>query len=64
MGKIFYNLTPDELCDLMCGAPEEEPEEESEEPTEGENEHGNRNIGNGKESSDRDRNPAAGGLKK
>lgn len=24
MGKIFENLTWDELCDLMCGKPEEE----------------------------------------
>ena len=24
----FYNLTPEELCDLMCGDPEEEQEEE------------------------------------
>ena len=28
MGKVFYNLTMDELCDLMCGAPEEEQEDE------------------------------------
>lgn len=27
MDKVFYNLTGDELCDLMCGAPEEEQEE-------------------------------------
>lgn len=27
MGAVFENLTMEELCDLMCGAPEEEPEE-------------------------------------
>lgn len=24
MGAVFYNLTPEELCDLMCGRPEED----------------------------------------
>ena len=24
MGAVFTNLTQEELCDLMCGAPEEE----------------------------------------
>lgn len=24
MGKEFYNLTPEQLCDLMCGKPEKE----------------------------------------
>ena len=24
MGMIFYNLTPEELCDLICGQPEED----------------------------------------
>lgn len=28
MGATFENLTWDELCDLMCGEPEEEPEED------------------------------------
>ena len=28
MGMTFYNLTPEELCDLMCGDPEEEQEED------------------------------------
>jgi hypothetical protein len=23
MGQIFYNLTMEELCDLMCGTPED-----------------------------------------
>lgn len=27
MGMVFENLTEEELCDLMCGDPEEEPEE-------------------------------------
>ena len=29
MGKTFYDLTDEELCELMCGDPEvdEEPEE-------------------------------------
>lgn len=28
MGAIFYDLTPEELCDLMCGFEEEEDEPE------------------------------------
>ena len=28
MGKTFENLTVEELCDLMCGTPEEEAEED------------------------------------
>ena len=28
MGMTFENLTEEELCDLMCGGPEEESEEE------------------------------------
>ena len=28
MGAVFYDLTPEELCDLMCGDPEEDYEEE------------------------------------
>lgn len=28
MGAVFYNLSPEELCDLMCGRPEEEEQEE------------------------------------
>ena len=28
MGKTFENLTWDDLCDLMCGGPEEEAEED------------------------------------
>ena len=28
MGAVFYNLSPEELCDLMCGDPEENYEEE------------------------------------
>ena len=27
-GMVFENLTEEELCDLMCGAPEEEIEDE------------------------------------
>ena len=27
MGKTFENLTCEQLCDLMCGKPEEEGEE-------------------------------------
>lgn len=28
MGAVFYDLTPEELYDLMCGDPEEDYEEE------------------------------------
>ena len=28
MGAVFYDLTPEEMFDLMCGRPEEEEEEE------------------------------------
>lgn len=28
MGAIFTNLTDEELCDLMCGEPEEDYEDE------------------------------------
>lgn len=28
MGMVFENLTEEELCDLMCGDPEEEPEDD------------------------------------
>ena len=28
MGQTFENLTWDDLCDLMCGAPEEDFEED------------------------------------
>lgn len=28
MGAVFYDLTPEELCDLMCGDPEEDYKEE------------------------------------
>ena len=28
MGMIFYDLTQEELCDLMCGEPEEEEDED------------------------------------
>lgn len=31
MGMTWTNLTEEELCDLMCGKPEEDPQEESEE---------------------------------
>ena len=31
MGKTFENLTWDDLCDLMCGGPEEEYEDEDDE---------------------------------
>lgn len=31
MGAVFENLTPEELCDLMCGDPE--PEEDNENGT-------------------------------
>lgn len=30
MGMIFYDLSLEELCDLMCGKPEEDIEEENE----------------------------------
>lgn len=30
MGAEFFNLTPEELCDLMCGSPEEDPIEDEE----------------------------------
>lgn len=28
MGMVFENLTCEELCDLMCGKPEEDPEDD------------------------------------
>lgn len=28
MGAVFYNLSPEELCDLICGDPEMDYEEE------------------------------------
>lgn len=28
MGVVFENLTMEELCDLMCGEPEEEQEDD------------------------------------
>lgn len=28
MGMIFYNLIDDELCDLMCGRPDQDDESE------------------------------------
>ena len=31
MGKTFENLTWDDMCELMCGAPEEDYDEEEEE---------------------------------
>ena len=31
MGETFFGLTMEELCDLMCGKPEEDPDEEEEE---------------------------------
>lgn len=30
MGKTFYDLTDEELCELMCGAPEEDYEDDEE----------------------------------
>lgn len=30
MGATFYDLTDEELCDLMCGKPEDEFEDEEE----------------------------------
>ena len=30
MGKTFYDLTCEELCELMCGAPEEDCEDDKE----------------------------------
>lgn len=33
MGAVFYDLTPEELCDLMYGMPEEDPEEEEDDGT-------------------------------
>ena len=29
MGMVFENLTDEELCDLMCGEPEEDDETEN-----------------------------------
>lgn len=34
MGMTFENLTEEELCDLMCGKPEEDEEDEREERAE------------------------------
>ena len=34
MGKVFENLTWEELCDLMCGCPEEDIYETDEEKDE------------------------------
>lgn len=31
MGKTFYDLTDEELCNLMCGAPEQDDEETEDE---------------------------------
>ncbi len=31
-GMVFENLTDEELCELMCGKPEQEEEEWEEEP--------------------------------
>jgi len=28
MGKTFYDLTDEELCELMCGGPEDDGEEQ------------------------------------
>lgn len=28
MGATFYNLTDEELCELMCGGPEDDEEED------------------------------------
>ena len=36
MGKTFENLTWDDLCDLMCGGPEDEMEEDADENRDGE----------------------------
>ena len=34
MGKTFYDLTNEELCELMCGAPEKDcDDEETEDET-------------------------------
>lgn len=30
MGMIFENLTDEELCEMMCGSPEEDGDEEEE----------------------------------
>jgi len=30
MGKVFENLTWDDLCDLMCGSPEEDGDDDGE----------------------------------
>ena len=32
MGKVFENLTWDDLCDMMCGGPEEDTEPRATEP--------------------------------
>lgn len=32
MGKVFENLTLDDLCDLMCGPPEEDGDENEDDP--------------------------------
>ena len=34
MGQTFYDLTIEELCDLMCGKPEEEEDSAEAEPPE------------------------------
>lgn len=31
MGMEFYDLTEEELCDLMCGKPEEDEEDDEDE---------------------------------
>ena len=36
MGATFYDLTCEELCELMCGKPEEDEEISDEEATDGE----------------------------
>ncbi len=30
MGMVFYDLSPEELCDLMCGEVEQESEDDGE----------------------------------
>ena len=45
MGKTFENLTWDDLCDLMCGGPEDEGEEDDNKDNMLFN-PGNRDVGN------------------
>ena len=43
MGKKFTDLTWEDMCDLMCGIPEEEPEEDNKTKAEGGDDNGKQN---------------------